>query len=79
MGGVGGGGGHEATNVDEEVEPQHSALSGVLRVLNDTLATLEGFDNGDVVRHLIQEEGGNVGLEHGCTKKEAVSTLSSRC
>ena len=76
LGRVRGGSGHEGTDVDEEVEPQHDTLGGVLGVLDDALARLEGDDHGHVALHLIKQERSDVGLEHGCGSK--VSTAASR-
>ena len=64
--GVGSGNTHEATDVDHEVEPQHDTLSGGLGILDNTLASLENLDHRLGVGNLIEEEGRDVGLEHGC-------------
>ena len=56
---------HEATDVDQQVEPEHDSLSGGLGILNDLLALL-GLDNaGYGSGHLVQKDRGHVGLEHG--------------
>lgn len=54
---------HEASDVNQEVEPEHSTLGRGLRVDNDSLTLLGANDNGDSLGHLIEKERRNVRLE----------------
>ena len=60
---VGGRNAHETTDIDEQVEPQHSPLGSSLGIFDDTLAILQGLDDGDLVRHLVKEQGRDIRLE----------------
>lgn len=71
---VGCGGGHEGTDVDQKVEPQHDSFSRVLGVLNDLLTTGQSLDDGNVRRHLIQQQRRHVWLEHGSSNSQNVHT-----
>lgn len=57
---------HKAANVDKEVKPQHGTLRGSLRVDNDPLAALQHLDLSSVARHLVEQQGRHIWLEHGC-------------
>ena len=62
---VGGRNAHEATDVDEQVEPQHGALGSSLGIFDDTLTILQGLDDRDLVCHLVKKQRRDIGLEEG--------------
>lgn len=59
--------GGEGADVDEQVEPQHGSLNGVLGVHDYTLATLKDLDYWHGISDLVEEKRGHIGLEHRCT------------
>jgi hypothetical protein len=57
---------HEASNVDEEVEPEHSTLGRSFGVDDDSLALLGGGNDGNSLGHLIEKKRRNIRLEDTC-------------
>jgi hypothetical protein len=54
---------HESSDVDQEVEPEHSTLSGSFGIDDDLLALLGSGDNRDGLGHLIEKKRRNIRLE----------------
>lgn len=66
---VGGGNTKGGTNIDQQVEPQHDAVDGVLGVNNDPLAVGVGDDVRNLVRALVHDSGRDIGLELGYARE----------
>lgn len=62
----------DSANVDKEIKPQHDTVDGLLRVDDDPLAVLVGDNVGLLVRALVDQGWGNVGLELRCADGEEV-------
>lgn len=65
---VGSGNTHETTNIDQEVEPEHDALSGSLGVNDDFLTLLGSHNDGNSLGHLVEKKRRNIGLEDTCSE-----------
>ncbi|GAW12004.1 hypothetical protein ANO14919_013590 [Xylariales sp. No.14919] len=63
LGEIGRGDTKDGADVDEEIKPQHDAVDGLLGVNNDLLAFGVGDDVRLLVRALVDQRRGNVGLE----------------
>lgn len=61
--------GHETANVDEEIEPQHDSLSAMFRVFDYSFTRFESLDFWYMRFHLVQQEGCDIWLKHGCEEK----------
>lgn len=69
--GVGGRHTHEASNVDEQIEPQHRSLGRRLGIFNHSFALFGRDHHWHSRRHLIQKQRGYIGLEHGYSMASA--------
>lgn len=74
---IGGGDTKGSPDVDEQVEPQHDTIDGVLGVDNDPLAVGVGDDVGDLVGALVHDGGRNIGFELGCCRLESALSVKA--